>query len=104
MKTCSEKLLWYCQGCGNPFELEEWEKGQRGCPLCERTEGQWKCSSCQKDFGQPSLGDEHPCLKNESEDSEDFLPPPQIKSDKATFVFAAFVVIFLFILFLMGGS
>jgi len=103
VKTCSEKLLWYCQGCGNPFELEEWEKARRGCPLCEQTEGQWKCSSCQKDFGQPSLGEEHPCQKDEAEDSKENLPAPQIWADKATLVFAVFVIIFIFILIINGG-
>lgn len=35
----------------------------RSCPACGHKTGEWKCSLCQQNFSQPSLGGEHPCKK-----------------------------------------
>ena len=62
-QTCSEPLVWTCKACGHAFKEKEWIEAGRSCPVCENKAGHWKCSLCQSDFRQPSLGKEHACLK-----------------------------------------
>jgi len=62
-QTCSEPLVWTCKACGHAFQEKEWMEAGRSCPVCENKAGHWKCSLCQSDFRQPSLGKEHACLK-----------------------------------------
>jgi len=62
-QTCSEPLVWTCKACGHAFKEKEWIEAGRSCPVCENKAGHWKCSLCQRDFRQPSLGKEHTCLK-----------------------------------------
>lgn len=62
MSRCSEPLLWFCGSCSNPFELGEWQEHGRSCPVCHGKTGVWRCGKCHGEFGQPSLGSEHPCL------------------------------------------
>jgi len=66
MSRCSEPLLWFCESCSNPFELEEWQHHGRSCPACRGKSGIWRCGKCHGEFGQPSLGSEHPCLAKPS--------------------------------------
>lgn len=61
MKTCAEPLLWNCQRCGNPFQLEEWEAAGRECPVCHQSTGRWKCAKCAEPFEEPGLSETHPC-------------------------------------------
>jgi len=62
-QTCSEPLVWTCKACGHAFKEKEWIEAGRSCPVCENKAGHWKCSLCQGEFVQPSLGNEHPCRK-----------------------------------------
>jgi len=63
-QTCSEPLVWTCKACGHAFKEKEWIEAGRSCPVCENKAGHWRCSLCQGDFRQPSLGKEHDCLKS----------------------------------------
>lgn len=69
MSRCSEPLLWFCGSCSNPFELGEWQDHGRSCPACHGKSGVWRCGKCHGEFGQPSLGSEHPCLDKQSSSS-----------------------------------
>jgi hypothetical protein len=62
MSRCTEPLLWFCSSCSHPFEIGEWEGHGRSCPVCHSNCGVWRCGKCSGEFGQPSLGSEHPCL------------------------------------------
>ena len=62
MSRCTEPLLWFCRSCSHPFEMGEWEGHGRSCPVCHSNSGVWRCGKCSGEFGQPSLGSEHPCL------------------------------------------
>ena len=62
MSRCTEPLLWFCSSCSHPFEMGEWEGHDRSCPVCHSSSGVWRCGKCSGEFGQPSLGSEHPCL------------------------------------------
>lgn len=61
--TCQEPLLWLCASCAHSFHQKEWENSGRSCPACGHKTGEWKCSLCQQNFTQPSLGGVHPCKK-----------------------------------------
>ena len=62
MSRCTEPLLWFCSSCSHPFEMGEWEGHDRSCPVCHSSSGVWRCGKCSVEFGQPSLGSDHPCL------------------------------------------
>ena len=66
MSRCTEPLLWFCSSCSHPFEMGEWEQHDRSCPVCHSSTGVWRCGKCSGEFGQPSLGSEHPCLAKPS--------------------------------------